>query len=227
MFGAGGGTNSYREMEESDVIFLWGANARENHPIFFHHVLKAIHRGATLFVVDPRRTASAQWADSWLGLNVGSDIALANAMAREIIHQGLANDAFIRRATEHFEAYRAGVEKYTLEYAEQVTGIPADAIKRAAATYARADRAMICWTLGITEHHNAVDNVLALINLALLTGHVGKYGSGVNPLRHGGQSQPAGRVPGLDERPGRQKEVRPGLGHRHGPNLRQELDADV
>ncbi len=183
MFGAGGGTNSYREAEETDVVFLWGANARENHPIFFHHVLKAIHRGATLFVVDPRRTASAQWADAWLGLEVGTDIVLANAMAREIIHQGLANDAFIRRATEHFEAYRAGVEKYTLEYAEEISGVPADVIKRAAETYARADRAMICWTLGITEHHNAVDNVLALINLALLTGHVGKYGSGVNPLR--------------------------------------------
>ena len=183
MFGAGGGTNTYREVEDTDVVFLWGANARENHPIFFHHVLKAVHRGATLFVVDPRRTTSAQWADAWLGLEVGTDIALANAMAREIIHQGLADEAFIRRATEHFEAYRASVEKYTLAYAEQVTGVPADVIKRAAETYARADRAVICWTLGITEHHNAVDNVLALINLALLTGHVGKHGSGVNPLR--------------------------------------------
>ena len=183
MFGAGGGTNTYREVEDTDVVFLWGANARENHPIFFHHVLKAVHRGATLFVVDPRRTTSAQWADAWLGLEVGTDIALANAMAREIIHQGLADEAFIRRATEHFEAYRASVEKYTLAYAEQVTGVPADVIKRAAETYARADRAVICWTLGITEHHNAVDNVLALINLTLLTGHVGKHGSGVNPLR--------------------------------------------
>ena len=71
MFGVGGGTSSYREVEETDVIFLWGANARENHPIFFHHVLKGIHNGAKLFVVDPRRTASAQWADHWLGLNVG------------------------------------------------------------------------------------------------------------------------------------------------------------
>ena len=183
MFGAGGGTNTYREVEDTDVVFLWGANARENHPIFFHHVLKAVHRGATLFVVDPRRTTSAQGADAWLGLEVGTDIALANAMAREIIHQGLADEAFIRRATEHFEAYRASVEKYTLAYAEQVTGVPADVIKRAAETYARADRAVICWTLGITEHHNAVDNVLALINLTLLTGHVGKHGSGVNPLR--------------------------------------------
>ena len=187
-------------MEEADVVFLWGANARENHPIFFHHVLKAIRRGATLFVVDPRRTTSAQWADAWLGLEVGTDIALANAMAREIIHQGLANDAFIRRATEHFEAYRASVETYTLAYAEEITGVPADVIQRAAETYARADRAMICWTLGITEHHNAVDNVLALINLALLTGHVGKYGSGVNPLRGQNNVQGGGDMGAIPNR---------------------------
>ncbi len=165
------------------MIFLWGANARENHPIFFHHVLKGIHNGARMYAVDPRRTSSAQWADVWLGLHVGTDIALANAMAREILHAGLANESFIRRATTGFDAYRACVEPYTLEYASRETGIPADVIREAAHSYARADRAIICWTLGITEHHNAVDNVLALINLALLTGHVGRFGSGLNPLR--------------------------------------------
>ncbi len=200
MFGAGGGTSSYREVEETDVLFLWGANARDAHPIFFHHVLKGVHRGATLFVVDPRRTASAQWADDWLGLNVGSDIALANAMAREIIHAGLANETFIRSATSGFEAYRACVERYTLDFAERETGVPADVIRRAAHAYARADRAIICWTLGITEHHNAVDNVLALINLALLTGHVGKYGSGVNPLRGQNNVQGGGDMGAIPNR---------------------------
>jgi formate dehydrogenase major subunit len=187
-------------VEETDVLFLWGANAREAHPIFFHHVLKGVHRGARLFVVDPRRTASAQWADDWLGLNVGSDIALANAMAREIIHAGLANDAFINHATSDFDAYRTCVEKYTLEFAEQETGVPAEVIRRAAHTYARADRAIICWTLGITEHHNAVDNVLSLINLALLTGHVGKYGSGVNPLRGQNNVQGGGDMGAIPNR---------------------------
>ncbi len=187
-------------MEETDAIFLWGANARDNHPIFFHHVLKGVHRGAKLFVVDPRRTSSAQWADDWLGLNVGSDIALANAMAREIIHAGLANEAFIKRATIGFEAYRACVEHYTLDYAERETGVPADVIRRAAFTYARADRAVICWTLGITEHHNAVDNVLALINLGLLTGHVGRYGSGLNPLRGQNNVQGGGDMGAIPNR---------------------------
>jgi formate dehydrogenase major subunit len=187
-------------VEETDVVFLWGANARENHPIFFHHVLKGVRRGARLYAVDPRRTASAQWADEWLGIHVGSDIALANAMAREIIHAGLANDAFIKRATTGFDAYRDAVERYTLELAERETGVPAEVIQRAALAYARADRAIICWTLGITEHHNAVDNVLALINLALLTGHVGRYGSGVNPLRGQNNVQGGGDMGAIPNR---------------------------
>jgi predicted molibdopterin-dependent oxidoreductase YjgC len=121
-------------------------------------------------------------------------------MAREIIHEGLANEAFIRRATTGFDAYAAAVERYTLEYGEQETGIPADVIRRAAHAYARADRAMICWTLGITEHHNAVDNVLSLINLALLTGHVGRFGSGVNPLRGQNNVQGGGDMGAIPNR---------------------------
>ncbi len=165
------------------MVFLWGSNARNAHPIWFHHLLKGIRKGARLYVMDPRRTESAQWADVWMGLHVGSDIALANAMAREIIHAGLAHERFIANGTSGFDAYRDAVESYTLEFGERATGIPADVIREAAHTYARAGKAMICWTLGITEHHNAVDNVLALINLSLLTGHVGRWGSGCNPLR--------------------------------------------
>lgn len=183
MFGAGGGTSSYEEVEHTDLIVLWGSNARETHPIFFHHVLKGIRNGARLIVVDPRRTSSAAWADLWLGIDVGSDIALANAVGREIIVSGLQNETFIRRATTGFEAYRDSVMDWTLERAERVTGVPASAIRELAHAYAKADRAILCWTLGITEHHNAVDNVLALINLGLLCGHVGRYGSGLNPLR--------------------------------------------
>ena len=183
MFGAGGGTSSYQEVEETDLVFLWGSNARAAHPIWFHHLLKGIRNGARLYVMDPRRTASAEWADVWLGLRVGTDIALANAMAREIIRAGLHDQSFIHNATSGFEAYREAVETYTLEHAESITGIPGDAIREAALAFAKAKKAMICWTLGITEHHNAVDNVLALINLCLLTGHVGRDGSGCNPLR--------------------------------------------
>ena len=99
MFGAGGGTSSYREAEDADLLVMWGSNAREAHPIFFHHVLKGVRRGARLYAVDPRRTSTAQWADAWLGIDVGSDISLANAIAREIIEAGLVNEAFVERAT--------------------------------------------------------------------------------------------------------------------------------
>jgi predicted molibdopterin-dependent oxidoreductase YjgC len=162
---------------------LWGSNARETHPIFFHHVLKALHNGGKLVVVDPRRTSSAKWADLWLGLDVGADIPLACAVARELIASGLTDKRFIERATTGYEEFAASVEPFTLEEGERLTGVPASAIKDLAHAYGRADRAVICWTLGITEHHNAVDNVLALIHLALLTGKVGKYGSGLSPLR--------------------------------------------
>ncbi len=183
VFGAGGGTSSYREIEDTDVIVLWGSNARVAHPIFFHHVLTGIRKGAKLFVVDPRRTESARWADRWLGLHVGSDIALAHAIGREIIAAGLHNRAFVEGSTTGFDDYRAAVEPWTLEHAEAVTGVPADAIRELAHAFALADRAQMCWTLGITEHHNGVDNVLSLINLNLLCGHVGRYAAGINPLR--------------------------------------------
>jgi predicted molibdopterin-dependent oxidoreductase YjgC len=217
VFGAGGGTSSYREAEETDLILLWGSNARETHPIFFHHLLKGIHNGARLYTVDPRRTSSAEWADVWLGLDVGSDIALANAVGREIIAAGLEDRAFIDHATEGFEAYTATVEPYTLEYAERESGVPADAIRDLAHAYATADRAMICWTLGITEHHNAVDNVLALINLALLTGHVGTYGSGINPLRGQNNVQGGGDMGALPNR-------LPGFQHVENNDLRAKFD---
>ena len=206
MFGAGGGTSSYREAEETDLVVLWGSNARETHPIFFHHLLRGVRNGARLVAVDPRRTSSGEWADAWLGIDVGSDIALANAMARVIIHAGLANNEFIERATTGYDEFARCVEAYTLEVAERETGVPAYAIRDVALEYGRADKAMICWTLGITEHHNATDNVLALINLALLTGKVGRYGCGLNPLRGQNNVQGGGdmgaipaRMPGFQD----------------------------
>ena len=204
-------------MEETDVILLWGSNARETHPIFFHHVLKGVRRGAKLFVVDPRRTSSAEWADVWLGLDVGSDISLANAMGREIIEADLANREFVDNATSGFAQYQACVERYTLERAEQETGVPAGVIRQIAHAYAKAPRAELCWTLGITEHHNAVDNVLALINLALLTGHVGRYGSGINPLRGQNNVQGGGDMGAIPDR-------LPGFQHVENDELRGKFE---
>jgi len=162
---------------------LWGSNARETHPIFFHHVLKAVKRGAKLYVIDPRKTSTADWAHGWLSLEVGSDVALANGVAQVIIEEKLQHKQFIERATEGFAEFEKVMSRYDLARVTADTGVEGKLIAQMARDYARADRAMICWTLGITEHHNAVDNVFALINLALLTGHVGRWGSGLNPLR--------------------------------------------
>jgi predicted molibdopterin-dependent oxidoreductase YjgC len=183
VFGAGGGTCSYEEIEDVDVVLLWGSNAREAHPIFFHHLLKGLGNGARMFAVDPRRSSSSKFADVWLGIDVGSDIALANAVGREIIAADLHDKEFIAHSSSGFEEYRTHVEPYTLDEAERLTGVPAHAIREMAHAYATAEKAQILWTLGITEHHNAVENVLSLCNLALLTGHIGKWGSGLVPLR--------------------------------------------
>jgi predicted molibdopterin-dependent oxidoreductase YjgC len=213
----GGGTSSYREVEETDVLVLWGSNARETHPIFFHHVLKGVHDGARLYVVDPRRTTSAEWAVGHLPLRVGTDIALANAVAREILAAGLENRLFVDHATSGFAEFCRNVDPWTLARAEEVTGVPAAAIRELAHAYARADRAVICWTLGITEHHNAVDNVRALINLGLLTGHVGRYGSGLNPLRGQNNVQGGGDMGALPDR-------LPGFQHVENDELRARFE---
>src|SRR4029078_10888323 len=108
---------------------MWGSNARNAHPIFFHHVLKAVNNGARLFVVDPRRSETAQFADRWLGLHVGTDIALSNTIAREIIHAGLAHQDFIARGTSGYEAYAASVADWTLARGAQVDGGRADDVR--------------------------------------------------------------------------------------------------
>ncbi len=169
-------------------------------------MLKAVRRGAKLYVVDPRRTSTCEWADGWLPVDVGSDISLANGMANVILEEGLENQAFITRASEGFDAFAKNVRDYPLSRVARETGIDPELIRRAARDYAKADRAVICWTLGITEHHNAVDNVFALINLGLLTGHVGRWGSGLNPLRGQNNVQGGGdsgalpnRLPGFQD----------------------------
>jgi formate dehydrogenase major subunit len=146
-------------------------------------LIKGLDNGAKMFSVDPRRTSSAKFADVWLGLSVGTDIALSNTIARHIIANDWHNKEFIAHSTSGFEAFAESVESYTLERGSEITGVPAEAIAELAEAYAKAESAQILWTLGITEHHNAVDNVLSLCNLSLLTGHIGRWGSGLVPLR--------------------------------------------
>ena len=200
MFGSGGGTSSYVDMERTAINLLWGSNARETHPVMFLHMLRGVSNGTRLVVVDPRRTLSVDAAQEWLPVRVGGDIALANAMGHAIIAAGLEHRPFIERATSGFEDYKRHVAGCSPEWAEAITGVPAEQIRRVALDYAAAETGMICWTLGITEHHNAVDNVLALINLGLLTGKVGRDGCGLNPLRGQNNVQGGGDMGALPDR---------------------------
>ena len=218
MFGAGGGTSSYEEVETTEVILLWGSNTRATHPIFFHHLLKGVQNGARLYVVDPRRSESAQWADAWLGIDVGSDIALANAMGKVIIDHDLHHHRFIENGTLDFDKYAETVSRYPLERATEITGVPGNVIEEVAIAYAKAATAKIVWTLGITEHHNATDNVLSLINLALLTGHVGRYGSGLVPLRGQNNVQGGGDMGAIPNK-------LPGFQDVEDPELRAKVEA--
>ena len=172
----------------------------ECHPIIYNHMRRGIKNGAKMVVIDPRKIDQVKKADKWLGLNVGTDICLANAMGQVIIEEDLYDREFVERATKGFEAYREKVAGYTPEYAEQITGVPADDIREVARMYATAEKATLNWTLGITEHHNGADGVFALIGLGLLTGHVGKYGSGLNPLRGQNNVQGGGDMGALPDK---------------------------
>ncbi len=200
------------------MILLWGSNAREAHPIFFHHLLKGLDNGATMYCIDPRHTSSARFADVWVGINVGTDIALAKGMGREIIRAGLADHDFITHSTQGYEAYAASAEPFTPERVAEICGIPAGVVVEMAHAYATADKAQILWTLGITEHHTAVDNVLSLCNLALLTGHVGRWGSGLVPLRGQNNVQGGGDMGAIPNR-------LPGFANVDDPTLRARFEA--
>jgi len=183
-FGSGAMTNSIAEIEHADVIFVTGSNTTEAHPIIALRIKAAVTKhGAKLIVADPRRIDLVRFAEIHLSQRPGSDVALFNAMMNVIISEGLQDEAFIRDRTEGFEETRATIEECTPEVAEKITGVPAEDIRRAARTYASAARASIIYSMGITQHTTGTDNVLALANLAMLTGNVGKESTGVNPLR--------------------------------------------
>ncbi len=200
VFGAGGGTICYEDFHETNFVLLVGANVAEAHPIIFHHVMKGVHRGAEMVVVDPRKNLTTLRAHEHMAIRVGSDIALLNAIAHVIIREGLHRRDFIDRATDHFEEYQKSVESWTPERAAAITGISASRIESLAKRLAKAEKAIIGWTLGITEHHNAVDNVYALTNLALLTANVGRPGTGLSPFRGQNNVQGGGDMGALPNR---------------------------
>ncbi len=182
-FGSGAMTNSISEIVGAELLFLIGTNTTEAHPIIGYEMKKAIRRGAKLIVVDPRRIELAEEADYWLRIQPGTDIPLLNGLMHIIIKEGLQDKTFIFERTENYEALVETVKEYTPDYVSRITGVPEEDLYAVARLYAGTDKAMIFYTLGITEHVCGTSNVMSIANLALLTGHIGRPSTGVNPLR--------------------------------------------
>jgi len=183
-FGAGAMTNSVREFEEANVVLITGSNTTENHPVIGSHLkYLAKHAGLKLLVVDPRAIELTEYAEIWLRQKSGTDVAWINGVMNVIINEDLYDHKFVESRTENFNELKNAVSKYTPEKVEEITGIPKEELIAAARIYAAADRASIIFSMGITQHTTGTDNCLSLCNLAMLTGNVGREGTGVNPLR--------------------------------------------
>ncbi len=199
-FGSGAMTNSIEEISGSEVIFVIGSNTTEAHPQIARRIIKAVDNGATLIVADPRNTVLSEFAHIHLRLNPGTDIPLLNAMMRVILREGLIDDAFIEMRTENFNSLRNTLFAQDFEALVEITGIEPSLIERAARLYASAQKAVICYCLGITQHVCGTANVESIANLAMITGHVEQDYTGVNPLRGQSNVQGAcdmGALPGV------------------------------
>ncbi len=196
--GSGAMTNSIRDIERAQVLLVTGSNTTEAHPVLSLQMKKAVRKhGAKLILVDPRRIELADFAWLHLRQRPGTDVAIFNAMAHVIIAEGWLNRPFIETRTEGFAALETAVKPWTPARAEAISGVPAEQIVAAARAYAQAERSAIFWAMGITQHTTGTDNVKALSNLALLTGHIGRPGTGLNPLRGQNNVQGACDMGGL------------------------------
>ena len=197
-FGSGAMTNPFGEIRNADCIFVIGSNTSENHPVIALEVKAAVkQRKAKLIVADPRRIDLVDYAHLWLQQKPGTDVALINGMLNVILSRGWLNKTFVDERTEGFEALADSVKSFTPEAVEKITGVPASDIVEAARVYAQSPNSSILYAMGITQHATGTNNVLALANLSMATGQIGKPSSGVNPLRGQSNVQGACDVGGL------------------------------
>ncbi len=197
-FGSGAMTNSIGEIRNADCILVIGSNTTENHPVIALEIKTAVRqKGAKLIVADPRRIDLVNEAHLWLGQKPGTDVALINGMIQAIIAQGWLNKTFVEERTEGLEALAKSVKEFTPEAVEKITGVPAQDLVEAARLFAQAPNSSILYAMGITQHATGTNNVLALANLAMITGQIGKLYSGVNPLRGQNNVQGACDMGGL------------------------------
>ena len=197
--GSGATSNSYSDYEASDCLFVVGADPSSNHPVAASRMRTAVDRGAALIVLNPKRIEMCDHTDLWLRQYPGTDVAVLNGMAKVILDEGLADEPFIADRTEGYHEWRAELDEYTPEHVEQMSGVAADLLIRAARTYAQPNPtdsgpggSCLIWGMGVTQHTNGTANATALLNLALLTGQVGRVGNGVSPLRGQNNVQGAG-----------------------------------
>ena len=203
-------TNSIEEILDTDLMFVIGSNTTENHPIIGATMKQALRRGARLVVADPRRIELADYADVYLQLKPGTNIALLNGMMNVILEEGMYDSKFIEERTENFEELVALVKEYTPERVAKICGVEEEDIIKAATLYGEADKAGIYYTMGITQHSTGTNAVMSVSNLALMCGNIGKESAGVNPLRGQNNVQGACDMGGLPaDLPGYQKVFKP------------------
>jgi predicted molibdopterin-dependent oxidoreductase YjgC len=177
-------SNDIAGIADIDAMLVIGSNTTETHPVIGLRMLQAAKKhGTQIIVADPRRIKLADQARLWLSQKPGTDAALINGLCHVIIRDNLVDQDFVKERTENFEAFAKAVAECTPEWAEKITGVPAADIEEAAKIYGSAERAAIYYTMGITQHTSGTDNVKSLANLALMTGNLGKPGTGLNPLR--------------------------------------------
>jgi formate dehydrogenase major subunit len=181
--GSGAVTATFNEVEHADVIMIIGANPTENHPVAATFFKQAAKRGAKLIVIDPRGQALREHATYMLQFKPASDVALLNAIMHVIVEERLYDVQYLQAYTEHFESLKEHLQGYRPEDMAKITGIDADTIRAVARTFGRAERAMIFWGMGISQHVHGTDNARCLIALALMCGQVGRSGTGLHPLR--------------------------------------------
>jgi formate dehydrogenase major subunit len=181
--GSGSVSNPFADCQETEAIFIIGSNTTHNHPVAATFMKQAAKAGTTLIVADPRRPEMADYADYYVRFNPGTDVALLNGMMHVIIREGLYDEQFIEERTEQFDQLREAVQHYTPRVVARLTGVSEQRIIDIARAYGQAERAMIFWGMGISQHTTGTDNARCLINLALLTGNIGRPGTGLHPLR--------------------------------------------
>ena len=190
-------TNAVSELEDSDVIFIIGSNTTTSHPLVATRIFRAWEKGAKILVADPRKNQIADFAHIYVQHKPGTDVALLNGMMKAILDEGLENQDFIDKSTENYAAFKELIEGVDLDLMAGITGVSREDLTAMGLAYAQAGKASILFCMGITQHTNGVNNVKSLANLSMLTGNIGRPGTGVNPLRGQNNVQGACDMGGL------------------------------